>query len=292
MRDRLLAAAAVAVLSAVAAASMPASAQAPSVQSLKHPPPEAVQLTFLLTDGTVLAQGAAHPDHFWVLTPDNTGGYVNGTWKRTGSLQSGYSPSAMASAVLADGRVLIEGGEYNFGNFALTNLGAIYDPTQGLWSAVAPPKGWQNIGDSPSVVLPNGHFLLGEKLDMRIAELDPKTMKWTALASTGKLDFNAEEGWTLLPDGSVLTVDVLDHPQSENYNPAAALWSGLGSTIADLAGPPCCTCVRYPPKNKCYHPPGETGPAILRPDGTVIATGAVRPPATAGHTAIYTPGAG
>ena len=34
----------------------------------------------------------------------------------------------MASQVLADGRVLIEGGEYNFGQFSFTNLGAVYDP--------------------------------------------------------------------------------------------------------------------------------------------------------------------
>src|SRR5471030_2770640 len=215
-------AAAVAVLStfAAAAAALPTVAQAQTVQALKNPPPESVQLTFQLTNGTVLAQGNAHPDRFYVLTPDNTGSYVNGTWKRVGNLPSGYSPSAMASAVLADGRVLIEGGEYNFGKFTLTNLGAIYDPTQRLWASVAPPKGWQNIGDSPSVVLPNGNFLLGDKLDMRVAELDPKTLAWSEVGAAGKIDFNAEEGWTLLPDGSVLAVDVLAHPQSEDYNPA------------------------------------------------------------------------
>ncbi|MDQ2859550.1 MAG: hypothetical protein M3T55_02250 [Pseudomonadota bacterium] len=290
MLDRLLMAAAVAALSAVAAAQTVARAQ--SVQVLTNPPPDGAQLTFLLTDGTVLAQGAAHSDRFDLLTPDNTGSYVNGTWKRVGNLPTGYSPSAMASAVLADGRVLIEGGEYNFGNFALTNLGAIYDPILRVWSSVAPPKGWQNIGDSPAVVLPNGNFLLGDKLDMRVAELDPKTLAWSELGVAGKLDFNAEEGWTLLPDGSVLTVDVLAHPQSEEYNPGQGLWIGLGSTVADLAGPPCCTCIRYPPHNKCYRPPGETGPGILRPDGTVFATGATPRGGGAGHTSIYTPGSG
>ncbi len=294
MLDRFLIAAAVAMLSTVAAAAaaLPTVAQAQSVQTLKNPPPDGAQLTFLLTDGTVLAQGNAHSDRFWVLTPDNTGSYVKGTWKRVGNLPTGYSPSAMASAVLADGRVLIEGGEYNFGNFALTNLGAIYDPTHGVWTSVAPPKGWRNIGDSPSVVLPNGNFLLGDKLDMRVAALDPKTLAWSEVGDTGKIDFNAEEGWTLLPDGSVLTVDVLAHPQSEDYNPAQGLWIGLGSTIADLAGPPCCSCIPYPPHNKCYSPPGEVGPAILRPDGTVFATGASPRGGGAGHTSIYTPAAG
>lgn len=294
MLDRFLAAAAVAILSTAAAtaAALPTVTRAQSVRALKNPPPDGVQLTWLLTDGTVLAQGNAHGDRFWVLTPDNTGGYVGGTWKRVGNLPIGYSPSAMASAVLADGRLLIEGGEYNFGRFTLTNLGAIYDPATRAWTSVAPPRGWRHIGDAPSVVLPNGDFLLGAKLNQRLAKLDPKTLAWSEAGNAGKNDFNAEEGWTLLPDGSVLTVDVLAHPQSEAYDPAQGRWIGLGSTVADLAGPPCCSCIPYPPQGKCYNPPGETGPAILRPDGTVFATGATPRGGGPGHTSIYTPGAG
>jgi len=38
----------------------------------------------------------------------------------------------------------------------------------------------------------------------------------------------------------------------------------------------------------CYFPPGEIGPAILRPDGTVFATGSYTSTGSgAGHTAIY-----
>jgi hypothetical protein len=294
MKSHFLLSAVLAALStgALASSLIPAVSQAQSLQTLKNPAPDGAQLTFQLTDGTVLAQGNAHSDRFWVLTPDNTGNYVNGTWKRVSNLPTGYSPSAMSSAVLADGRVIIEGGEYNFGKFSLTNLGAIYDPVKATWAAVPPPKGWTNIGDSPSTVLANGHYLLGDKLNMSDAEFNPKTMKWTVVGNTGKLDFNAEEGWTLMPDGTVFTVDVLNYPQSESYNPASGTWSGLGSTIAVLAGPPCCTCIRYPPKNKCYNPPGEVGPAILRPDGTVFATGASPRGGGAGHTAIYTPGVG
>ena len=279
--------AATAVIAAIAAG-----ARAQSIQPLLNPPPAALQITFQLTDGTVLAQGATAESRFWVLTPDETGGYVNGTWKEVGSLPKGYAPSAMASAVLADGRVLIEGGEYNFNHYALTNMGAIYDPVARTWAAVAPPAGWRNIGDSPSVVLPNGDFLLGAKLSMNDAELNPKTMKWTEVSHRGKIDFNAEEGWTLLPDGSVLTVDVLAKPQAEEYFPANGTWIHLGSTQADLAGPSCCHCFPYPPQGKFYCPPGETGPAILRPGGTVFATGASPGRGQAGHTAIYTPGSG
>ncbi|HEY5047389.1 MAG TPA: hypothetical protein VII49_05160 [Rhizomicrobium sp.] len=279
------------IVLAAALSALPGLAQAQTVQALKHQAPNGAQLTFQLTDGTVLAQ--SYNDQQWYkLTPDNTGSYVNGTWTQVASLESSYSPDAFSSQVLADGRVLIEGGEYNFGNFALTNLGEIYDPLANTWTSVKPPKGWQNIGDSPSVVLPDGHFLLGDKLHKRLAELDPSSMKWTAVGATGKADFNAEEGWELMPDGTILTVDVQDHPNSESYSPSGAAWSSLGSTVADLQGPPCCGCINYPPKNKCYYPPGETGPAMLMPNGKVFATGALHQGASAGHTAVYSPGSG
>ena len=63
---------------------------------------------------------------------------------------------------------------------------------------VAPPPNWGYIGDASSIVMPNGKFLLGNKIDMRIVELDPATMAWTELGTAGKADFNAEEGWTLV----------------------------------------------------------------------------------------------
>ncbi|HEX3429467.1 MAG TPA: hypothetical protein VHT03_01160 [Rhizomicrobium sp.] len=275
------------ILLAATFAALPGLASANSITQLKNQPPNGAQMTFLLTDGTVLAQGYNNSD-FYVLSPDNSGSYVNGTWKQVGSLQSGYSPSAASSQVLADGRVLFEGGEYNFGQFALTNLGAIYDPVKQTWKPVRHPPGWKNIGDSPSVVLPDGTFFLGDKLHKRGMFLDPSTMTWTAAGYAGKNDFDAEEGWTLMPDGSVLTVDVKDHPQSEDYVPSNQAWKSLGSTIVNLQAPDCSgtCCLNYPPKNKCYNPPGEVGPAVLMPDGTVFDTGA------SNHTAIYTPGQG
>ena len=274
-------------LMAASVAALPGLAFADSITQLKNQPPNGAQLTFLLTDGRVLVQSYSNSS-FYALTPDKKGSYVNGTWKQVASLPAGYSPSANSSQVLADGRVLMEGGEYTNGNFTRTNQGAIYDPVKDKWTSVKHPTGWQNIGDSPSVVLPDGSFLLGDKLHKRFASLDPKTMTWSAVANTGKRDFNAEEGWTLMPDGTVLTFDVKAHPHSESFNPATQVWSSLGSTVVNLQAPDCninC-CLNYPPKNKCYYPPGEVGPAVLRPDGTVFATGA------SGHNAIYTPGAG
>jgi hypothetical protein len=262
---------------------------AQTLQTLVHQPPDGAGIAFLLTDGTVIVQGNNESD--WAkLTPDNKGSYVNGTWKTIASLPAGYVPDAFASAVLPDGRVIIEGGEYNNNQFAFTNLGAVYDPVKDTWTKQKPPKGWGFIGDSPSAVLPNGHFLLGSKFDKRVAELDPVTLAWTDLTSAGKNDRNAEEGWTLMPDGSVLTYDVTKAPHSERYIPSQDKWVSAGSTIVDLHSPTTIHgCIPYG-KNGCYYPPGEVGPGILRPDGTVFATGSGSNGGSGpGHTAIYHP---
>jgi hypothetical protein len=266
---------------------MSGAALAQTLKALKHQPPDGVGLSFQLTDGTVMVQGNAGND-WWKLTPDNTGSYVNGTWTQLASLPSDYDPYAESSAVLADGRLLIEGGEYNFGQFALTNLGAIYDPAANTWTAVTPPKGWNYIGDSPSLVLSNGNYLIGNKLTKQMRELDPKTMKWTSVPSKGKKDFDAEEGWTLLANGSVLTADVLDAPNSEIYTPSAKEWATAGSTIVDLHSPSPDGCINYGPGGKlCYYPPGEIGPQILRPDGTVFVSGSYTKNGGPGNTAVY-----
>jgi hypothetical protein len=255
-----------------------------ALQPLANQPPNGPGLSFLLTDGSVIFQGQNSSD--WSrLTPDEFGSYVKGTWSQAASLPAGYAPQFFASAVLADGRLVIVGGEYNSGNFVLTNQAAIYDPVADAWTSLAPPAGWDYIGDSPSVVLPSGQFLVGRKLDMQMAVLDPVTLQWTAAGSTGKSDFNAEEGWTLLPDGSLLTVDVKNAPHSERYSPSTGTWATAGSMIVDLHSPSS-GCLVYP--GGCYNPPGEVGPAVLLPDGTVFATGS-QSAAGPGHTALYTP---
>jgi len=266
---------------------------AQTLKQLKHQPPDGAILTFQMTDGTVIAQGGNDSD-WWKLTPDITGSYVNGTWKQLASLPAGYVPDAFASAVLADGRLVIVGGEYNNGNFALTNQGAIYDPSTNVWTSITPPKSWSYIGDSPSLVLPSGKFLVGNKLTKSMAALDPKTLTWKSVSSAGKADFNAEEGWTLLPNGTILTFDVKDAPNSEIYTTSAGAWASAGSTIVDLHSPSPFGCINYGPNGSlCYYPPGEVGPAILRPDGTVFATGSYSNNGSGpGHTAIYSSTAG
>lgn len=276
---------------ALACASLAAlpGADAQTLTPLAHQPPDFVSVSFLLTDGSVMAQAGNYVD-WYRLKPDRTGSYVNGKWKKLASIPAewDYAPLYMASAVLADGRVVIVGGEYNHGEFVLTNQGAIYDPVADRWAQVAPPPTWANIGDSQSVVLPDGRFVVGRKLDKQMAALDPVSLQWTLLGSANKKDFNSEEGWTLMPDGTVLTIDVKKAPHSERYLPDQGAWVSNGSTIVDLHSPTDIQgCLPYP--GGCYYPPGEVGPLVLRPDGTVFATGSAEFGGSA-HSAIYTPG--
>jgi hypothetical protein len=231
-------------------------------ENLKNKPTFAPDTALQLTDGTVIVH-EYETANWWRLTPDNTGSYVDGTWSEIAPMPSDYGPLYFGSAVLADGNVIVEGGEYNFGEGAETNLGAYYNSSTNTWTAVAAPAGWGSIGDSQSVVLPNGTFMLGNcgscdvATEKEQALLDEATLTWT-ITGTGKADQNSEEGWTLLPSGDVLTVDMDNGTESEVYNPSTGSWSLAGSTVVSIVNKP------------CY----EIGPAVLQPGGTVFATGA------------------
>jgi hypothetical protein len=220
---------------------------------------------------------------------DQFGGYVNGTWSRIASLPAGYAPLYFGSAVLADGRVVIEGGEYNTANGqncqgVWTNQGAIYDPKANRWTALAPPSNWSTIGDAQAVVLPDGTYMQANCCTTEQALLDPSTLTWTP-TGRGKFDDNDEEGWNLLPDGTLLTVDAYVGKYRANgvnyeiYDPAKGTWK---------SGPKSGTIVQlWDSYSNSQTASYEVGPAILRPDGTVFATGANGAPGASGHTAIY-----
>jgi hypothetical protein len=243
----------------------------------------------LLTDGTVLVQDTGFPD-WWRLTPDATGSYVNGTWSQVATLPVGYSPLYHSSAVLPDGRLIIEGGEYLLSDDhtafvpTWTAKGAIYDPTLESWTPVEPPPFFSGstIGDAQSVVLANGTYMQANCCSTDEALLDARSLTW-APTGQGKRDVNDEEGWTLLPNGDVLTVDayVFDFDPvgmaSEIYDWRTGVWRSAGSTGVQL----------WDSAAACFTqgPSYEVGPGVLRPDGTVFYAGADK--CGAGHTAIY-----
>ncbi len=87
---------------------------------------------------------------WYKLTPSSTGSYVDGTWSKIASMPTGDDPLYFASAILPDGRMIVEGGEYLGGTPVWTNKGAIYNPVSNKWQSVTPPGGWTNIGDAQS----------------------------------------------------------------------------------------------------------------------------------------------
>jgi hypothetical protein len=238
---------------------------------LTNQPTFLTDTALLLTDGTVMVHeyGSATMNNWWRLTPDINGNYQNGTWSQLASMSSTYGPLYFASAVLPDGRVIVEGGEYNFLQFAETNKGAIYDPVTNVWTTVNPPAGWTSMGDSPGVVLDDGTFMLGQNSSRRQVLFNATTLTWTAVG-TGKADNYSEEGFCKLPGGKILIVDCSNGTNSELFDPTNNQWLTAGSTI-----------VKLPDASSL-----EIGPTMQRPDGTVVAFGGTV------HNAVYTPSTG
>ena len=269
-----------------------ASAQSPW-QPVKKVPNIGAGAIALLTDGRVLVHDeSGNPGtwgNWWTLTPDINGNYATGTWTQVATMPSNYGPRYFGSAVLPDGRYIVEGGEDNLGKENFTTLGAIYDPVANTWTPVNPPSGWTQIGDAASTVLANGTYMLGDCCDdpPRTALLKAATLTWTDISSgSGKFDVYHEEGLTLLPGGKVLDVDCYGHryePGGKNYetfDPTTNMWTSQGNTPVQLWDSATgCGGIG----NGKFS--GELGPAVLRPDGTVYQTGANR--CVAGHTAIY-----
>ena len=268
---------------------------------IKTTPPVSVGSMLLLTDGRVLVHSepncsgcTGNYQSWYTLTPDNTGSYINGTWTKLPNLPGTYAPLFFGSAVLPDGKVVVQGGEYNCPNSACSgiwqSLGAIYDPVANTWTATTPPAN-SNIGDAESVVLPDGTWMLAECCAIVFGhssfpvyyQFNESTLTFTELASStdGKNDEFDEEGWNLLANGEILTVDaytsntIFTGTNSETYNSTTNTWTTAGSTIKQLWD------------SNCDKGGGsyELGPAVLRPDGTVFATGASD--CEAGHTAVY-----
>jgi hypothetical protein len=108
---------------------------------------------------------------------------------------------------------------------------------------------------------------------------DPATDLWVeagrAFNSTtidSKNVSSEEETWTLLPDGSVLTVDVGDPNNTQRYDPTPDLWVTAGQTPQSLVV-----------QSISGANVSEIGPAILLATGKVLAIGGT------GHTALFDP---
>lgn len=240
-------------------------------KALTHAPPFDPGTMLLASDGTVLvhAEPPSGGTNVWYrLTPNSNGSYAGGTWKRIASMPSGYNPLYFASAILPNGRMIVEGGEYLGGTPVWTNKGAIYNPVTNTWRSVAPPGGWTNIGDAQSDVLANGTFMLSQAcqnctssnpiLTTDDALFNTTGLNWTVIPGQGKNDPNDEEGWNLEPNGQVLTVDTWLTPTTELFTPSSLSWGFAGNTV------------RSPVNSAAV----EIGPQVVMPGGNTFVVGA------------------
>jgi len=184
---------------------------------LSNQPGVSIDTMLLLTDGRVLCH-EFQSKKWRTLAPSDTGDYSTGTWRSVESMPDNTkiptsiggptnAPTFFASAVLADGRVFVAGGEYNstFSKPTSDTLAAqIYDPRTDHWTAISTPTGWTGIGDAVSCVLPDGRLMLGQYNGNAVALYDPDLDLWTFTSSKG--DSCSEETFTLMPDDTVLTV--------------------------------------------------------------------------------------
>jgi hypothetical protein len=109
-----------------------------------------------------------------------------------------------------------------------------------------------------------------------MAALNPGDLTWAVFTAPGKAHNHSGEQWSLLPEGSVLTVNISVPRHAEKYLIASNQWVTAGSTVVEFTQ-------RTIP-----------GPQVLRPDGRLFVGGHAEVfgfgGGGPGHTATYTPG--
>jgi len=251
----------------------------------------------LLTNGSILFSDQSGPKatdtgKWYLLTPNALGSYVNGSWQMAAAMPSGYAPMNAGTGILPDGKFIIVGGDNNGTAASWTNQGAIYDPVANTWTTVNPPNGgageFQHIGDAPSVVLANGTFLFGPSggcsqcpelsgqvstwLQQQVATLNESTLSWNVINLNGRVGSNPESGFTLLPNGNVLTIPTYlpSLGISEIFGPTTGAWTHQQMPLSLLL-----------PVSADLNNTGEIGPMVLLPNGNVFAEG------DNGNTALF-----
>jgi Kelch motif len=250
----------------------------------------------LLTDGTIFVHNAYKAE--WLrFTPDPKNGYAGGAW----TLPDGSNSESdmtntrqfFSSGVLQDGRVYAIGGEYSSVG-GDTPQGEVYDPGSNSWTvltALDKPASVSFVdGDACSMVLFDGRILFGGATGgSQTAIWSPASSTWVVAGTAFGTKANTkqgstdEESWTLLADGSVLTVNISIGGQqsptsAERYIPAQDTWVTTGALPVTLPLTTVQDTTTTPPTAVSVF---EIGPAMLRNDGKAIAFGAN------GLTAIY-----
>ena len=238
-------------------------------------PNDAGSGTMLLeTNGDVMmvSGGDSTSNSYYVLKPDASGNYVDGTWTQTASAK--LDRLFNGSTILHDGRLMIMGGEYAGPNNkdAFTGEGEIYDPTTNTWTTTAPyPTG--TFGDDTLVTLSDGTVMGSYVGGPQNYIYNPANNTWTQTGTKLNNDQNDEETFVKLPDGGIVTYAIFSSVndgkgEAQRWSPTTGKWTSTGPVPVALSD----TTSGY-----------EMGAGLLLPDGRVFQIGAT------GNTAYYTP---
>jgi len=260
---------------------------------LQNVPLQTAGHMLLLTDGSILfheeGSDQTGTSTWWKLTPDEKGSYLNGSWTQLASTPSTYQPANLASGLLPDGDVILEGGDMNGSStWAGINLGAEYSTTNNTWTMISPPNNgageFSSVADAPSVVLPNGQFMFGPsgngdkgaQYQKDVAIFNEKNATWTVVHGDNRSSANPETGFTLLSNDKVLSISTAYRSADKSadiFDPTTGKWTGTSTLPVSLLNPTTADGT----------PIAEIGPAITMPNGKVFAEGSNT------NTAIYDP---
>jgi hypothetical protein len=235
----------------------------------------------------------------------------SGTWGKTGSMN--VARISHTATLLADGEVLVAGGNSSTLGISYLASAELYNPSTGTWSLT----GSMTVARQrhQAVLLTSGEVLVAGGVNasdaLSSAELyDPSTGLWTGTGSihTARSGFSL----TLLPDGEALAVQ---GTSAELYNPATGTWTKTASPTSSVGGPSApllqdgqvlaigesinTPSELYNPSTGTWSTTGSTGTTIINPitprfsSGQVLVTGGFSSGSASYSTAaLYDPSTG
>jgi hypothetical protein len=267
----------------------------------------------LLSSGQVMING--YNDKTWyLLSPNSSGSYTGGSITDVASMSA--SRLFYGSAILANGQMMVVGGEYYNGGSADTNpTGEIYNPATNTWGSIASyPTG--HFGDDTLELLPNGTVLGTSIFDGQMYAYSQGSNSWSQLASKIGNDASDEEGFVKtppsasLPQGGLVSYSIFTsqstYPGGGNlylpapgttglaqyYDMSGNTWNATGTVPANVRLTSSAIPNQGTPDNNFF----ELGAGVLLPsNGNVFYVGAAPDYNNSGtalsgaHTGLYNP---
>jgi hypothetical protein len=208
-----------------------------------------------LLDGRVLVAGGSQytfgptyvDPHFWsngpsnILTSAELWSPATNRWTRAAPMM--HPRVGHTATVVADGRVLVVGGETNRNGAPLP--AEIWNPTTNQWS-MAPPPRWQRLGHS-ATLLSDGRVLIAggslvepsgnhRALNLASAEVwNPRDNTWTEISPM--ISAHSLHSAVLLNDGRVLVAGGNSSGPPEIWDPASDQWVATGPMKTGIGDP-------------------------------------------------------